>query len=96
MLYRNMIQKESRKNNRNKKNRRYNPSNRVSSSGFGNELKNMKKFEEQIAWLAGNGFLVQDQACLEDMIQILNEAAFSQREISDEAFDRACRMIKGR
>lgn len=96
MLYRNMIQKESRKNNRNRKNRRYNPSNRVSSSGSGNELKNMKNFEEQIAWLAGNGFLVQDQACLEDMIQILNEAAFSQREISDEAFERTCRMIKGK
>ncbi|MDE6844516.1 MAG: transglutaminase-like domain-containing protein [Lachnospiraceae bacterium] len=61
-----------------------------------NELKNMKNFEEQIAWLAENGFLNQNWACLEDLIQTLNEAAFSQREISAEAFDEACRIINGR
>lgn len=52
-LYHSMIQKESRKNNRNRKNRRCKSINRVSSSGSGDELKNMKNFEEQIIWLAG-------------------------------------------
>lgn len=63
---------------------------------FKKSRHNMKNFEEQIAWLAENGFLAQETACLDHLIQILNEAAFSQREISVKDFDMACRMINGK
>ena len=96
ILYRNVVQKAYRSSRRNRHDRQYTSIGHVSSSGSGNELKNMKNFEEQIAWLAEGGFMTQDKDCLEDLIQTLNEAAFSQREISVEAFDMACRIINGR
>lgn len=58
-----------------------------------NKHGNMKNFEEQIMWLSENEILVQDAVCLKDLIQALNEAAFSPREISDEAFAKACRTL---
>ena len=57
---------------------------------------NMKNFEEQVAWLAEGEFLTQDTSCLKNLIHTLNEAAFSQREITVEDFDTACQMINGR
>ena len=53
----------------------------------------MKNFEEQIEWLAENGILIPETASLERLILTLNEAAFSQKEISDDAFHDACRFF---
>lgn len=57
------------------------------------ELKHTKNFEEQVAWLAAQGILTQDDDGTADLIRILNEAAFSRREISEEEFAAACRLL---
>lgn len=76
--YRNLIRKISKKKDRNR---------------GSNELGKLKNFEEQIAWLAGNGNLKLETASLERLAGALNEAAFSQDEISDEMFLDACRLL---
>lgn len=58
------------------------------------ELLHKKNFEEQIAWLAGHGILTAEVFSPERLIQILNEAAFSAREISIEAYEEAQGMIQ--
>jgi len=59
----------------------------------GKELRKMKNFEEQVSWLAENGSLTPNAASLERLLQTLNEAAYSQKEISDEAFHDACLLL---
>lgn len=65
------------------------------------EFAKTKNFEEQVFWLAKCGFFSLGAetkaeiktASLERFIQILNEAAYSRKEISGEAFDTAMNMI---
>lgn len=57
------------------------------------ELNYKKNFEEQAAWLAGQEILPQNAASLERLVRILNEAAFSGREISEEDFREGCGMF---
>lgn len=59
------------------------------------ELAKKKNFEEQVSWLAGNNILTQDASSQESLIQTLNKAAFSQREISSEAYDHAMNFLSG-
>lgn len=56
-------------------------------------VASMKNFEEQVAWLAENNILTQDEAQLSYLIRTLNEAAFSQREITAEALAETCKII---
>lgn len=58
------------------------------------ELLHKKNFEEQITWLAGHEILTAETFSPERLIQILNEAAFSAREISIEAYEEARGMIQ--
>lgn len=55
----------------------------------------MKNFEEQVWWLSEQKILTADAASLECLIRTLNEAAFSKKEISADAFASACRLLGG-
>ncbi len=82
------------------------------------ELRELKNFEEQAAWLSKHNVITQEnllrrlsweepsvlphlskfpiqqeKAQLEFLIHTLNEAAFSSRDISLEAFEEACRIM---
>lgn len=56
-------------------------------------VKELKNYEEQVAWLAGHSLLPQDNTQLSALVRTLNEAAFSPREISEETFTEACRVM---
>lgn len=58
------------------------------------ELLHKKNFEEQISWLAGHDILTAETFSPERLILILNEAAYSAREISIEAYEEAQSMIQ--
>lgn len=57
------------------------------------ELRKKKNFEEQISWLVKGGFLASETASPQRLIRTLNEAAYSPKEISGEAFDDALGMM---
>lgn len=57
------------------------------------QLETMINFEEQIAWLAENEILTADTPSLEQLLHTLNEAAFSPREITVEAFAAAHKVL---
>ena len=58
------------------------------------EFAKTKNFEEQVSLLAKCGFLPSEtEASFECLIQTLNEAAYSPKEISGEAFDAAMNMM---
>lgn len=57
------------------------------------QLDTLINFEEQVAWLAENEILTADTPSLERLIRTLNDAAFSPREISGEAFAAACKVL---
>ena len=63
-----------------------------------NEFAKTKNFEEQVSLLAQCGLLPLEAetktTSLERLIQTLNEAAYSPKEISGEAFDAAMNMMK--
>lgn len=59
------------------------------------ELYALKSFEEQIAWLTAHGVLSDENGIPGKLIRILNEAAFSPKEISVEAFEEACAWMAG-
>lgn len=87
MHYRNRIRKIYKKSSRNRELRE--------------EFAKTKNFEEQVSRLAKYGFFSLGSetkteiktASLERLIQTLNEAAYSLKEISGEAFDAAMNMI---
>ncbi|MDE6065157.1 MAG: hypothetical protein K2G20_11345, partial [Lachnospiraceae bacterium] len=87
MHYRNRIRKIYIKNRRNRELRE--------------EFAKTKNFEEQVSWLAKCGLFPLGAetkteiktASRERLIQTLNEAAYSLKEISGEAFDTAMKMI---
>lgn len=58
------------------------------------EFAKTKNFEEQVSLLAKCGLLpLEAEVSLERLIRTLNEAAYSPKEISGEAFDAAMNMI---
>lgn len=57
------------------------------------DLRNKKNFEEQIAWLAAEGILPPDDSVSAELTRVLDKAAFSRREISEEEFSEACRKL---
>lgn len=80
MHYRNRIRKIYIKNRRNRELRE--------------EFAKTKNFEEQVFWLAECGFFpLGEETKTEILIQTLNEAAYSLKEISGEAFNAAMDMI---
>lgn len=66
---------------------------RYGKNGKNKGLRKMKSFEEQVAWLAENGKLSPEAASSKRLSDILNEAAFSRSEISEETLLEACRML---
>lgn len=52
--------------------------------------ESLKSFEEQVAWLAAHGYLNDKTASPERLIQILNKAAYSAEEISEEEYEEGC------
>lgn len=53
-----------------------------------------KNFEEQVAWLAARGLLTTETAPLKCLTRALNEAAYSQKEISAKTFDNAASILE--
>ena len=79
MQYRKMLRKICRKSRHTK----------TLGTTFARELTSSKNFEEQVSLLAQKEILVLETASLKCLIQTLNEAAFSQKEISEEALGYA-------
>lgn len=69
------------------------PCSRNRSTGT-DSLLYTKSFEEQIDWFAEHGFLPPDAELSDRLIRILNEAAFSRNEISEEVFAEARLILK--
>lgn len=65
----------------------------VHKSNLRRKFAECKNFEEQAAWLASHGFLTTEAASFERLVRTLNEAAYSQKEISGEAFDAAVKLL---
>ncbi|MBD5521850.1 MAG: transglutaminase domain-containing protein [Lachnospiraceae bacterium] len=57
------------------------------------ELTKMVNHEEQIDWLLHNGFWKTDLKEGRECVQILEKAAFSQTEVSEEEFEKVIRNI---
>lgn len=62
-------------------------------TAFTKELASSKNFEEQVSLLAQKEILKSGTAAPEHLIQVLNEAAFSQAEIDEEAFAIAYQLL---
>lgn len=83
MQYRKTLWKIRRKSRRNKK----------SNTASAKELACSKNFEEQVSLLVQRGVWTMDTVSLEHLVQALNQAAFSQTELSEETFDRTRRLL---
>ena len=67
--------------------------NKKNETALAAKLASSRNFEEQVSLLAQNKLLTLETASFEHLIQTLNEAAFSQKEITEETFDEICGLL---